>query len=247
MGEALAEIAGIRITVKMAAAAIALAVLLVFAALWLRDRKKRAGASLSFGDRMNGLGFGLLPALAVWKAFEHFTAAGKGAEITEPLPALQVLTENGRYAPCMIEMILALACFAAVCLWLMIRKPEMAERGDLLMTAVCLWAAVRAVTAGFRPRTETVFRYACCAAMLICLAVWTHRRLSVRPGLLRAVSDGAAAALCTAMIVVTTEGILSVGSGIGDLAVITGCAALTAALTLIAGSDCRKLLRPESD
>ena len=51
-----------------------------------------------------------------------------------------------------------------------------------------------------------------------------------------------AAILCTAMIVLTASGTLTVGSAIGDLAVITGCAVLTVLLALLCGNDSRAVI-----
>ena len=83
--------------------------------------------------------------------------------------------------------------------------------------------------------------------MLACLLWWTVRRVRIRPGAARTAADWTAALLCMGMTAVTTQGILSAGSAIGDLAVITGCAALTATLTLIAVGDCRKMAGPASE
>lgn len=247
MSEVLTEIGGVKVTIKIAGLGIAFLVTVLFAALWLADRKKRTGRTASPGEWMNGAGYALLPAAAVWKAFEQMLRSAAGTEVAEPLPLIPWLTENGRYCPCRIELAAAVLCFIGVSLWLMFRRQETEGRGDLLLVTLCLWTAVRCVTESFRPAESPLIRYLCCSGMAVCLLWWTVRRNSIRRSLTRTAADWVAAAMCTGIIVVTTEGILSVGSRIGDLAVITGCAVLEATLTLIAGSDCRKTERDGSD
>ena len=247
MSEVLAEIGGVRITFGIASAGTALLALLLFAGIRMADRRKRSGKTLSGGEWINALGFGLLPAAAVWKAFERQTAAGTGTAVTEPLPGIPWLTENGLFSPCSIEMTAALLCFAGVILWLAIRKEELPGNGDLLLVPACLWAGVRIVSESFRPEPQPVIRYAYCVVILLCLLIWTVRRTRIRPGAARTVGDWIAVPVCIAMIAATSEGFLSVGSPIGDLAVIAGCAVLSVLLALIAGSDCRKMARSASD
>ena len=242
MSEVLTEIGGVKVTVKLAAGGFSLLVLALFALLWLLDRKKRAGGNAPFGAWMNAAGFGLLPAAAVWKAFEHHTAAGAGSEVTEPLPLIRWLTVGGKYAPCRIELAAALLCFGAVCLWLIIRKDDLQDQGDLLLTTLCLWAGILVVTEGFRPEINKLIRYAGCGMILLCMIWWTVRRHRIRPAPGRAVAGLGAAAACIGRIAVTTEDILSVGSAIGDLAVITGCAVLMVLLALLCGNDSRAVL-----
>ena len=246
MSEVLTEAGGIRVTTKIASAGIATLVLALFAVLWLIERRKRTGKHAVPGDWMSGAGYGLLPGFAVWKVFEHLSRNGRGAAVTEPLPLVRWLTEEGRYCPCRIELAAAALCFIAVTLWLIFRKREPEGSGDLLPVTLCLWSAIRIVTESFRPEPNHLLRYTYCAAILLCLVWWTVRRTRVSRGAVRTAADWIAAAVCTGIIVVTSEGILSVGSGIGDLAVTAGCALLLCALTLIAGSDCRKLTDPVS-
>ena len=247
MHDVITEVAGIRMTVKLAAAGISLLVLILFAVLWLLDLKKRAGKSIPFGAWINGIGFGLLPAIAVWKAFEDYMPAAKGTEVIEPLPLIPWLTGDGVFMPCRIELAAALICFTGICLWLILRKEDLPDRGDLLLVALCLWAAVRIITVSFRPDIDSVYRYVCCGLILSGLVLWTVRRARIRPGAGRIAADFTAEGLCFAMIVVTTEGVLSAGSTIGDLAAVAGCAVLAAALALIAGGDSRKTVRASSD
>jgi hypothetical protein len=55
----------------------------------------------------------------------------------------------------------------------------------------------------------------------------------------RMIFDWVAAGICTAMIVLTASGTLSVGSPIGDLAVVFGCSVLLMTVTLLCGGDQR--------
>ena len=76
-----------------------LAVLLVFAGCWLALRKRRLRIRWSAGEWMNALGFALLPALAVFKAFEPYMGIGSvGKAVFDPLPLLPWAIRDIRYA-----------------------------------------------------------------------------------------------------------------------------------------------------
>lgn len=246
MSEVLTEIAGVKLPVTAAAAAVAVVVLILFMTWWVIDRKKRTGKPLHAGMLMNGIGFGVLPAMAVWKAFEEIGSTRTGIAVIRPLPYIRWLSEDGFFVPCRIELAAALVCFAGICIWLILRKEALPENGDLLMTGVCIWAVIRLVTEGFKVNYVVLYRYESCAAMLICLAVWTVRRGRIRYMPRRMIADWLTAAVCTAMIVITMNGILTAGSEIGDLLVITGSGLLMLTVILLAGSDLRKTT-PEPD
>ena len=78
-------------------------------------------------------------------------------------------------------MILALILFAAVCLWLFLRKKDLSENGDLMGVCATVWAAGRTVTEGFRAGQTVLFGtswaagWAALAAMAIVLTAWTVR------------------------------------------------------------------------
>ena len=244
MDEVWAEIGGVRLTGGAASIAAALLAGLLFAVLWTSDRKKRTGGEkLSAGDRVNAAGFGLLPAIMIRKGFENLGPALLGAKVAEPLPLIPWLTEEGRFVPCRIELAAAVLCFAGVCLWLILRREDLPGNGDLAATVLSLWAAVRIVTESMRQEPVSILRYVCSAVILGCLAWWTVRRNRVcrAPG--RTAADWITVLICIAMLTVSAEGILSAGSAVGDLAVVTGCVILAEMMTLIAGSDCRRLLR----
>ena len=84
MSEALFEVAGVTVTVTAVYSVISVVVLFLFMALWLVGRKKRTGAEIFAGQVMNGIGFGILPALAVLKAFQE-AGTGAGSKVLEPL------------------------------------------------------------------------------------------------------------------------------------------------------------------
>ncbi len=240
MSEVWAEAGSFRFTVGMAAGVSAAIIAAVFAGLWVFAHQRR-----SPGGWTNALGFGLLPAAAVWKAFESLGAAGGGRPADEPLPLLPWLTEGGAYMPPRIEFVLAVIAFCGVCLWLILRKEKISGRGEVLLTSLCLWSGIRVVTERLRTDPDRIRQYVYAGLILACLACWTAKRLRRGAGKGRSAADWIAVLICTAMIVLTSEGILSVGSGIGDLAVVFGCAALEVMLTLLCGSDERKADAPK--
>ena len=239
MADVLAEIGGVKLTIRMAGIAAALLTLILFMLLRMAMNRSEAPGTRKGLSLMDGIGFGLLPAAAVWKIFESMYT-GAGREVTEPLPLIPWLTEKGRFIPGNIETAAALLCFIGICLWLMIRKNRPEGAGDLLMISLCLWAGIRIVTEDFRDASDNVFRYLYCAVILICLGVWTARYLKQARAKQRVAGNWVVAVLCTAMIVLTSSGTLSVGSEIGDLAVIAGCAGLMVLTALMCGGDSRK-------
>ncbi len=245
MSEVLFEIAGVNVTVTGVYAAVSLLVLFLFTGLWLLGKKKRTGKDVFAGQVMNGIGFGLLPALAVLKAFQE-AGTGIGSKVLEPMPCILWLTERGYYMPGRIETAAAAVCFVLLCLWLIVRKEELPDNGDLIMIAVCVWAVIRLVTEDFRKQPMDLFRYASCATVLLCAVLWGVRR-AVRTGTpARAAVDVAAVCICVAVNLITAKHILTVGSEISDFAVKTGSAALMLLLTLMTGGDLRRMIQKET-
>ena len=244
MSETLFEVAGLSVTVTGVYASFSVLVLILFMSLWLYGRKKKTGVPLFAGQVMNGIGFGLLPALAVLKAFQVMSG-GAGAKVFEPLPTLQWMTENGCFLPCRIEMSATILAFLLLCLWLIVRKGDMPDNGDLLMISVCIWAAIRLITENLRSEPRDMFRYASACTMMACMIIWEVRRArSFRvPG--RTIAEMMAAGICIGIHLVTVKGLLTAGSDIGDFAVKTGSALLLLLLTLMVGGDVRKSMRPE--
>ena len=240
MADVLAEFGGVRLTVRMAGIIAALLILLLFMILRMTMNKKAASGERILLKWLDGIGFGLLPAASVWKIFDT-AYTGSGRALIEPLPPIRWLTKNGNFLPCSIEAAAALLCFAGLCLWLIIRKEELAGKTDVLLVSLCLWSGIRVVTESFREVPANILRYVYCAIILACLAVWTVKQQKQPDAKRRAAGNWLAAILCTAMIVLTASGTLSVGSAIGDLAVITGCAALLVLLAMLCGNDSRTI------
>ena len=240
MTEKLFEFSGVTVTVTGVYGTLSVIVLLLFMTWWLLNRKKRTGQPIFAGQVMNGIGFGLLPALAFLKAFQDISM-GKGAAVTEPLPLVRWLTEDGCYRPMRIEMAAAICLFVLLCLWLILRKEEFPDNGDLLMIAVCIWSAIRLVTEDFRAEPQILFHISSCVMIMLCLIIWIFRRAQISRMLLRTAADLAVVSLCIAVNLLTATGTLTAGSGIADFAVKTGSALLALILTLIVGGDVRKL------
>ena len=240
------EAAGITVTITAVYGVASVLILNLFMCLWLIGRKKRTHQPIFAGQVMNGIGFGLLPALAVLKGFQEMST-GKGAKVFDPLPRIQWLTEEGFFRPGRIEAVVSLLCFAVLCLWLIIRRKEMPDNGDLFMISLCLWAAIRLVTEDYRTEPQNLFRFTSCGTILGCLIITVFRRSRIRPDPGRTVLDLLAAGICTAMNLITATKVLSVGSQIGDYAVKTGSALLLLLITLIVGGDLRKMIQKEQE
>ncbi len=244
MGEILFEIAGIDVTVTGVYAVISVAVLFLFMSLWLSGRKKRTGRDVFAGQVMNGIGFGLLPALAVLKAFQE-AGTGKGAKVLEPLPCIGWLSVDGYYMPGRIETAAAAVFFMIVCLWLIIRKNEMPDNGDLILITVCIWATIRLVSEDFRVHPMNLFRYTSCGTVLACASVWSVRRSGQIRMTARTIIDLTAICICIAVNLITSTHLLTVGSEIADFTVKTGSAALMLILTLMIGGDLRRMIEKQ--
>ena len=242
MSEELFEVLGVSVTVAGVYGFVSFLVLILFMALWARGRKKRSGQPVFAGQVMNGAGFGLLPALAVLKAFQE-SGAGNGAPVTEPLPLIRWLSVDGFYRPTRIETAAAVVFFLCVCLWLILKKQELPDNGDLLMITVCLWAAIRLETENFRAEPQSLFRYTSCITIFFCILVWGIRLTKITGSPVRMILNLLAVGLCLALNLLTSEGILSAGSEIGDFAVKTGSDFLAMMLTLIAGGDLRRIMK----
>lgn len=245
-GEAIVSFLRMRITVTGIGAAFAYLTIVLFAGLKLADLRKRKNTAAGWGERLNAVGFGLLPGAAVWKVFEQATLLAYGEDICEPLPAIPFVTAEGRFAPTHIEMIGAIACFALILLWLILRKKDLPGNGDLLLTVLCVWSLFRVFTEAFREesllRAGNLDLITVLFLLLadICLAVWTVRRQRTQKSTAFTVLEWFAVLCSEAVIVLTAAGILTAGSRIGDLAIHTGCVILCAALMLPAGKDSRK-------
>jgi len=249
-GEAVATVRGIRLTVTGTGAGLTFLTAALFASLYRARgnmRGKRGGKTAGgWGERLNAAGFGFLPAAAVWKAFEHITALGRGTEVTEHLPLLPFLTAEGRFCPSRIEMAGAVLFFAGILIWLIVRRNDLPGNGDLLLTSLCLWSLFRPLTERFR--AEPLFSGMGFSPVQIlffiladvCLAVWTVRKARKQSSsIIFTVLEWIAVLACETVMVLNSSGILNTDSGIGDLAVHAGCAALCGVLMLFSAKDSR--------
>lgn len=234
-----------RITRTGIGAIISLLMLLLFSCFRAAERRKKNNAGFSTAEIQDSLGFGLFPGIAVWKVFEQGTLLGKGIKLFEPVGEIPVITENGRFAVSRTEFILAAVCFTGVVLWLILRKKDLPENGDLLLIVLCVWGLIRAFTEGFRE--ETVLRAGSfnltqillLAAADVSFAVWTVRLEAAQKNTAFSVLEWIAVLSCEVVMVLNTADILSAGNRIGDMAVNAGCVILCMLLMLSAGKDSR--------
>ena len=232
----------------MAQAGIIVTVLVwaVFSAAWILDAKKRIHRSLTAGIWIDAFGFAALPAISVWKIFEPYTilnAAGKAAGTASASGIL--LSGEGRLIPWRIELFAALIAFAAVTIWLILRKRDLDGNGDMALTVLCIWGAVRSVTEGMRetPLSIGTIHPVTCAAVsagITVLAVWSVRRGRKQKSAGLTALEWAAVIVCNAVILIIDAGIVTPGTVIVNIAVSAGCAVLSAVMILFAGKDSRE-------
>ena len=128
---------------------------------------------------------------------------------------------------------------------LILRREEFPDNGDLLMIAVCLWAVIRLGTEDFRLEPHILFHFTSSVTVLLCLIIWTVRRARICRMPLRTAAEMTAVTACLVLNILTTMGVLSAGSEIADFAVEIGSALLAMILTLITGSDVRRMNQKE--
>lgn len=240
MSETLFEIAGFTVTITLVYAVISIIILFLFMSLWLVGRKKKTGREIFAGQVINGIGFGLLPALAVLKAFQE-AGTGKGLKVMEHLPLVKWLSVDGYYMPGRIETAAAAMGFFLLCLWLILRQKELPDNGDMILISVCIWATIRLITEDYRINQMHLFRFASCGTVLFCAAAWSVRRSKMIRMPVRTAADLAAICICITVNLLTATQVFSVGSEIGDYAVKVGSAALMLILTLVIGGDARRM------
>lgn len=242
-GVTLLSFAGLRLTVTGVGGAAAFLTIVLFCQLWVFERRKRKEASAAVWA--NAFGFGLLPGAVVWKIFEHRTVLGTGTALFEPLRGIPFLTAEGCFLPSRIELVLAGLCFAAVVLWLILRREDLPDNGDLLLTALCIWTTVRAFTEGFRAfpflraGKINLTQILLLAGAYLALGVWSRRPGRTQKSTAFTVLEWVIAVGCGIVMVLHTAGILTVGSAAADTAVNAGCTILSMLLILLAGKDSR--------
>ena len=244
--DSLFEIGPIPIHISGVGAGLGFLTTVLIGAMWQADRKKRTDKKNGAADFLQAAGFGLLPGAAVWSIFLTGNPLLLGREVFQPIPEWPWLTENGLFCPARIEMIFALTAFLAICLWLAIRKNDPARDGSVLMVSAGSWAMIRIITESFRGVTRLtpggchILRYVACAVIMICLGIWTMRRNRQHKSTSQTLLDWLAVIACMTVIVLTSEGVLTLGSDIGDFAVIAGAAGLSWVVTLTAAADAEK-------
>lgn len=230
----------IRITVSGVGAALSLLTVLMFANIRLGGRERTEGEGPNH-PLLDGLGFGLLPGITVWKLFEQGTRLGRGVPLPEGIPAMAWITEGGVWMPSRLEAGLALGLFAAVVIWLMLRKKELPANGDLAGVSVTLWCAGRLVTEGTRALLPgiggmpPVNGWLAAALMLLYLILWTARavRASRHPGY--AVSCGAVWTLSVAGIIMIRNEILTLNHPVAKIILVCAASALAMKAVLCMG------------
>ena len=228
-GDGLWQEGEFRLGVSGAGAGLALLVTMLFANGWIGVRKRLGGAKFP-GMVMNGLGFGLLPGAAVYKAFEQYTRAGMGKNVPEDVAAVGWLMKDGVFQPCRVELCLAALLFGLVVLWLAVRKEDLPENGDLMPVSATLWAGARLVTEDFRD--GTVVWIGASAAMLAAVCVlavnlvfWTVRTARQKGNMNYALACFPVFAGTVALILLEGVGVLTVNPA-ADLAIRIVCALL---------------------
>ena len=235
---------GFRIGVAGIGAGLALLVLFAFADGWVGTRDRRGGTHFP-ATLFHGIGFGLLPGIAVWKAFEQGTPAGRGIAVPEQMPQIPWWTAESAYLPCRIEMTLALAAFGAMILWLALRKEDLPENGDLLPAGVTLWGTVRLITGAYHatrilfPENAWAVSAIAAAGMGISLLFWAHRVFRTQKNTGYAYACIPVFVISVAGIVLQDLGILTVNP-LADQAIRIVCALLAMKAVLCLGRISRQ-------
>ena len=244
-GDILFSVREVRITVPGIGAALAILTMLLFALMFRSDQRKRNLSSGGIGNKLNALGFGLLPGTAVWKIFEQQTILAEGKAVFDPLPAMEFFTENRLFVPSRIEMVLAVAAFVFLVIWLIARRNDIPGNGDLFWTVLCVWGQLRAFTEFFRGTSFLRIGNIQTAQVILLLlsmiplAVWTFRTAENKKSSALKLAEWMAVLICATATVLITSGTLTVDIRIGDLAVCAGCMGLSILLILLAGKDSR--------
>ncbi len=187
----IASYSGFRVSVAGIGAGVSLLILLAFADGWIRVKKSETANGYAPGRMLNSLGFGLLPAVCVWKVFEAGTLRGPGMPVVQGfqdlIPANGLMTAEGLWLPGRFEAALALVLFASEILWLTLRKNPLPENGDMSGISVCLWSTGRAVTESFRANQirlpgERPVGWIALAAGTIVFVCWMIRLFRQRGG-----------------------------------------------------------------
>lgn len=247
-GQELAQIAGFRLNLMGAGVGMALLTVLLFANGWLGARSRQADARSrrfaaapaegggadaparnrpGFAGLLAGLGFGLLPAIAVFECFAQHSFLAAGREVPETLPALAWFTAEGCFQPCRVEAALALLCFGGLVLWLMLRKTSLQRQEDLLPLSLALFGAALLFSLAFRPLEGTdPARWGAAGVMLLSLLFFLARSFRQKKNTGYAWACVPVFAVFTAGILLQDAGVLTVNPR-ADLAIRLVCALLS--------------------
>ena len=232
--------------IKQAGLIISVLIFVVIGLLRIREARKQNREKLSAGTWLDAAGFGFLPAVAAWKAFEPYCGQGTdGKKLFDPLAPIPFLTRDERFAPDRIELIAAVAAFVLIAVWLIARKQELPGNGDLFLSVICVWSAVRMTTESLREFTARYDGYSivmmiAAAAEVAVMAVWTVRRGRKHKNAAMTIMEWLTLLACGIICILQDAEVLSMGSRIANLAVTVGCSILAAALILSAGKDSRE-------
>ena len=226
------EISGFRISVSGIGAGISLLTVLAFADGWAALRKKQGEQQGSTDGVWNGLGFGLLPGIAVWKCFEQATAMRIGAAVPEGMQVIAMFSSEGRYLPARMEICLALILFLLTVIWLMVRKQPFPGNGDLAGVALTLWGGGRLITDACHGEAclfglGGVTGWIAAGLMAAVLIHWTGRTIRQRKNI------GYAWA-CAPVFVLSIAAVTLIRNGIPELGNPPAEAVLTVCFTLLA-------------
>ena len=227
----------------------AIVVFLLFALLWIRETRKVSKEKPGAGMMFNAAGFGLLPGLAVWKIFEPYYGLeilSGGKKLYEPLEPVLHLSRGEYFAPERIELIALLIAFAAVVIWLIIRREPVPGNGDLFLSVICIWSAIRTTTETLRStplriQGISIFIVSSIAVEIVVMGIWTVRRGKRQKSAVMTALEWTGILACCAIIILQDAGVVSMGREITNLVVTLGCSILTAALILSAGKDSREM------
>ena len=226
--------------------ATAILIFILFSGCWIREIRKRYKAKLKAGTWFNAAGFGFFPGMAAWKIFEPFCGLGMdGKTLFDPLEPVACLTRGERFAPDRLELIAVLVAFVVIVIWLMVRKQPIPGNGDLFLTVICVWSAVRITTESLREFSArcagiSLMMIAAVTVEIVTMAIWTVRRGRKHKNAAMTLLEWTAILACGVISILQDANILTMGSSIANLAVTAGCSVLSAALILSAGKDSRE-------
>lgn len=138
-------IGNFEVTIMMLGIPVALIVWLIMFLIWSGMYKKTIWAGTlegtGAGKRLNAAGFGLLPALAVFRLFTVKTELARGRISHSGWlkdTAFTMLNGDGQTVYCLalISTVGLLLLFALLVLWLALRKERIPDNGDVLWTSV---------------------------------------------------------------------------------------------------------------